>query len=212
MHIADGVLSLEICLAADAAAVAGVYCFGRRIRSEEVPRMGLMAAALFTVSLLHFPLAGTSIHLGLMGLAGILLGRRAFPVVFATLLFQSLLFQHGGLVTVGVNTLNMGGGALLAWLLWKFKPIPPVIRAFVAGFAGILLPAALMSLEFHISGYGRSIFYLMYVYVLTGAIEGVLTAVAVGFFRRVNPDMLGLTPQPVPVTPDGPPDRIPGHG
>jgi cobalt/nickel transport system permease protein len=199
MHIADGILSLEICLAADAAAVAGIYVFGRRIRSEEVPRMGLMAAALFTASLLHFPLAGTSIHLGLMGLAGIILGRRSFPVIFATLLFQSLLFQHGGLVAVGVNTLNMGSGALLAWLIWKIKPLPLVVRAFGSGFAGILLPAVLMALEFHFSGYGRSIFYLIYVYVLTGAIEGVLTAVAVGFFKRVNPGMLGLATSPAPL-------------
>jgi len=192
MHIADGILSLEVCLAADAAAVAGVYLFGRRIRGEEIPRMGLMAAALFTASLLHFPVAGTSIHLGLMGLAGILLGRRSFPVIFATLLFQSLLFQHGGLVAVGVNTLNMGTGALLAALIWHVRPLPLPVRAFLCGLTGILLPALLMALEFHLSGYGRSIFYLFYVYLLTGAVEGVLTAVAVGFFRRVNPAMLRL--------------------
>ncbi|MBN2432287.1 MAG: cobalt transporter CbiM [Acidobacteria bacterium] len=212
MHIADGILSLEVCLAADATAVVGVYLLGRRIRSEEVPRMGLMAAALFTASLLHLPVAGTSIHLGLMGLAGILLGRRSFPVICATLLFQSLLFQHGGLVAVGVNTINMGAGALLAWFIWQVRPLPLPVRAFLCGLTGILLPALLMALEFHFSGYGRSIFYLLYVYLLTGTMEGVLTTVAVSFFKRANPVMLGLPPAALTSAHQGKEDQASSHG
>ena len=88
MHIADGILSVEIAIAADAVSIGCVYLLGKRAEADEVPKMGLTAAALFVASLIHFPIAGTSIHLGLFGLAGIILGLRAFPVIFAALLFQ----------------------------------------------------------------------------------------------------------------------------
>ncbi|MBN2135559.1 MAG: cobalt transporter CbiM [Acidobacteria bacterium] len=191
MHIADGIIPAGICAAADAVAMGGVYLGGRRIDAEEIPKMGVMAAALFTVSLIHFPIAGTSIHLGLFGLAGILLGLRSFPVVFITLLFQSLIFQHGGLVSVGLNSINMGLGALLGWVIWKMKPLHMVPRAFLAGFAGIILPAVLMALEFRLAEYGKGIFYLLSVYLPVAAIEGVITAGATGFLIKAKPELLG---------------------
>lgn len=191
MHIADGIVPVSVCLAADAVALGGAYFFGRKLEAEEVPRMGLTAAAVFTVSLLNFPLGGTSIHLGLFGFAGILLGARAFPVVFATLLFQSLVFQHGGLISLGLNTVNMGAGALAGWLIWKSLPrIPEVIPAFLAGFTGIFLPAMMMASEFSLSGYGKGIFYIITVYLPAAVIEGVLTVFIIGFFRKSRPELI----------------------
>ena len=84
-------------------------------------------------------------HLGLYGLLGVLLGRRAFPVLFAGLLFQSLLFQHGGLLSLGLNALNMGCGALAGWAIWLIGALPETPRAAAAGFAGALLPAFLLA-------------------------------------------------------------------
>ena len=124
MHIADGILPAGISVAADALAIALVYAGGRNLESKEIPRMGIFAAALFIVSLIHFPLAGTSIHLGLYGFAGMLFGIRAIPIIFVNLLFQSLIFQHGGLVSIGINTLTMGSGALLSAVIWQWVKIP----------------------------------------------------------------------------------------
>ena len=195
MHIADGIISTQVCVAADAAAVGAIYLIGRRTRPEEVPRMGFLGAALFVASLVHLPLGGASVHPGLYGLAGIVLGFTAFPAIFAALLFQSLLFQHGGLVTVGVNAFNMGMGALLATLLWRLRPLPDHLRAFAAGTAGVLLPALLMASEFELSGYGRGFFYLLWFYAPVALAEGVLTAFIVGFFRKVQPALLeGASP------------------
>jgi cobalt/nickel transport system permease protein len=191
MHIADGIIPVSVCFAADAVALGGAYLFGRKLEAEEVPKMGLTAAAVFTVSLLNFPLGGASIHLGLFGFAGILLGARAFPVIFATLLFQSLVFQHGGLISLGLNTVNMGAGALAGWLIWKTLPrIPEVIPAFVAGFAGIFLPALMMASEFSLAGYGKGIFYIMTIYLPVAVIEGVLTVFIIEFFRKSRPELL----------------------
>jgi cobalt/nickel transport system permease protein len=190
MHIADGIIATEICVAAHAASLAAVYVLGRRIETEEVTRMGLLSAVAFVVSLIHFPLAGTSIHLGLFGLLGILLGRRAFPVIFATLLFQSLLFQHGGLLTLGLNALNMGSGALLGWAVWSLPRLRDSVRAFLAGFAGIMLPALLMAVEFSLSGYGKGFYYLSMIYSVAATVEAFLTVFIVSFFRRVKPEIL----------------------
>jgi cobalt/nickel transport system permease protein len=190
MHIADGILPVAWCAGAHAVAWSGVYGLGRHVEPAEVVRMGLLAATTFVVSLVQFPLGGTSIHLGLFGLTGILLGRRAFPVIFATLLFQAALFQHGGLLTLGVNALNMGAGGLAAALLWSARPLPESVRAGLCGFVGVMTPALLMGLEFQLAGYGKGFFYIVSLYVVVAAIEGALTAAMVGFFRKMKPAIL----------------------
>jgi len=190
MHIADGIIAAEIAVAADVALVGALFIWGKKIQTDDVPKMGLLAAAMFVVSLLHFPIAGTSMHLGFYGLAGILLGLGAFPVIFIALLFQALIFQHGGMLSIGLNTINMGVGAFAAYLIWKMSGLPESVRAFLAGFIGIFAAAFLMAVEFELSGYGKGIFYLLYGYALVAVIEGVLTASAVGFFRRVDPTIL----------------------
>ena len=190
MHISDGIIDTNICIAADVAAIGLVWIAGRKTPHEDVPKMGMTAAALFVSSLIHFPIAGTSVHLGLFGVSAIILGRRAFPAIFAALLFQSLIIQHGGLITLGVNSLNMGAGAFLAWLVWRIKTLNENIRAFLAGMLGIVVPMLLMVAEFRLSGYGSRIIYLMGVYLLVAIIEGIITLTAAGFFRRVRPEIL----------------------
>ena len=190
MHIADGIISTEIAIVADVISIGALYAFGKKTDADDIPKMGMMAAALFVASLIHFPVAGTSVHLGLFGLAGILLGVRSFPVVFVALLFQSLIFQHGGILSTGLNALNMGAGAIAAYLLWRVSGIPEFVRAFTAGFLGIMVPALFMAVEFNVSGYGRGIFYLIYVYVIVAAVEGLLTLTIVKFFRRVESPIL----------------------
>ncbi len=190
MHISDGIISTPVCIAANVAAVGLIYLSGRRTASEEIPAMGMTGAALFVASLIHFPLAGTSVHPGLFGIAGIILGKRSFPVVFTALLFQSLIFQHGGLLTLGLNAINMGTGAWLAWMIWRLKKLPEYLRASMAGFVGIIAPALLMVAEFRLSGYESAIAVLLLVYVVVAAIEAGITLTAVIFFRKVKPEIL----------------------
>jgi len=190
MHIADGIIDTRICIAAHAVSLGMIYLCSRRVDAEEIPKMGITGAAMFVVSLIHIPFAGTSIHPGLFGIAGIILGRRAFPVIFTILLFQSLIFQHGGLITLGVNALNMGTGAFAAWFIWKQKYVPEFVRAMLAGFAGVIIPALLMATEFRLTGYGKGIFIIFSVYVFAAIAEAVITLVVVKFFRKVKSDIL----------------------
>ncbi len=190
MHISDGIISTPVCIAANAVALGLVYLTGRKATAEEIPQMGMTGAALFVASLIHFPVAGTSIHLGLFGIAGIILGKRSFPVVFAALLFQSLIFQHGGLLTLGINAINMGAGAYAAWMIWRIAVIPEYIKSVMAGLTGIIVPALLMVTEFRITGYGTAIALLLFVYLLAALIEGGITLSAVLFLRKVKPEIL----------------------
>jgi len=190
MHIADGIIDTRICIAAHALAMAAVYFSGRKAEAEDIPKMGITGAALFSISLIHLPMAGTAVHPGLYGLAGIILGKRSFSVVYIVLLFQALLFQHGGLITLGLNALNMGIGATLAWLLWSVRGIPVFIRAFMAGALGILTPAVLMAFEFEMSGYGKGIRYLLAASVLLALLEGSITTLVVKFFKKTQSDII----------------------
>ncbi len=190
MHIADGIVAADVAVAADAIVLIAVSLIGRKAKADDVPKMGLMTAALFVVSLIHFPIAGTSLHLGLFGLAGILLGVESFPVIFVALLFQALVFQHGGILSLGLNTINMGMGAFVGWFIWKADKIPDATRSFAAGFLGIMTAALLMTLEFKVSGYGRGVFFILALYLILAAVEGILTMIIIDFFRRTGSTIL----------------------
>jgi cobalt/nickel transport system permease protein len=190
MHIADGIVPNLWCAAAHGVSWAGVYWLGRRVETEEVVRLGMLASASFVISLIHFPMGGTSVHLGLYGLAGIVAGRRAFPVIFAALLFQTMLFQHGGLLALGLNALNMGTGALLAAALWRWKAGPESVRSFMCGFVGVLAPAFLIALEFSLAGYGKGFFFMAALYMSVALLEGLLTMIVVAFLRTARPALL----------------------
>jgi cobalt/nickel transport system permease protein len=190
MHIADGILPVGFCAAAGAASLGGAVWWGRAVQPSEVARMGLLASTLFTASLIHIPLAGTSVHFSLLGLAGILLGARAFPVVCATLLMQSLLFQHGGLLSLGVNALNMGLGAMAAAVLWRVLPMAPRARVVVCSFAATMTAAILMAAEFSAAGYGKGFYWIAGVYSLLATLEAALTLVIIDVVRKVRPEVV----------------------
>ncbi len=126
VHISDGVLSLPVLAAGWA--VTGVLLAvalwwskrqGEGWEAEEIPRLSVMTAAFFVASLVHVPVGPTSAHFLLNGLLGVTLGILAYPAIFIGVLLQAVLFQHGGITTIGINTANMGVAALLASAVFK---------------------------------------------------------------------------------------------
>jgi cobalt/nickel transport system permease protein len=139
IHLPDGVLSERWWLGG--LGVMGVMLvFGAwGIRDEEIPRTALMTAAFFVVSLIHVPLPGSSVHLLLNGLLGVVLGRRAALAIPIGLFFQMALFQHGGWTTLGINSVIMGLPALLAWVMFAGLRRAPWVRR--PWFRGLLVAA-----------------------------------------------------------------------
>lgn len=157
--------------------------------------MGLGAAATFVVSMIQFPVLGVPMHMGLYGLLGIVLERRAFPVLYASLLFQALLLQHGGLLSLGINAVNMGAGTLIGWGVWRLMRLPQPARAIGAGFLGAMVPVLLLAWEFELAEYGRGLFAVAAVLSAVAVLEAAVTLLAVGFLGRVKPEILLSQPR-----------------
>jgi len=73
----------------------------------------------FVASLIHIPIGPSSAHLVLNGLVGVLLGWAAFPSIFVGLVLQALVFQFGGLTTLGVNTFAMAMPGVVVYFAFK---------------------------------------------------------------------------------------------
>lgn len=151
VHIADGILT-ESWQAAGFVGAAVLVALGAwRIRDEEIPRIALLTAAFFVASSIHVPVGRvTSVHLLLNGLIGIVLGRRGGVAIPVGLFLQAALLQHGGFLTLGVNTCVMAVPALLAWQLFALlQRIPWVCQPwFRAGLVGVSVLTWTLSLVF----------------------------------------------------------------
>ncbi len=84
--------------------------------------LGLAGAYTFVLSALKIPsVTGSCSHPTGTGLGAILFGPFPMSILGSiVLLFQALLLAHGGLTTLGANTVSMAiVGPLIAWLIWK---------------------------------------------------------------------------------------------
>ena len=209
MHIAEGVLSPAVLGAGAALAAAGVAIGLRRMEGERILEVGILSAAFFVGSLIHVPIGVTSAHLLLTGLLGVLIGWAAFPAILAALLLQALLFQYGGLTTLGVNTFTMGTSAVLAWYAWRgIRRLWPgaagqKVAAFCGGVLGIAIAALLtaLALAFTNEGFLTAAKLLLAAHLPIMVAEGFITMVPVGFIARVRPEMLA-TEAPARRAPD----------
>jgi cobalt/nickel transport system permease protein len=146
VHLADGVLSPEW-IAAGFAGAAGLLLVALwRVREDEIPRIGLLAAAFFVGSSVHLKLGFTSVHLILNGLVGVVLGRRAPLAITVGLGLQYLLLAHGGLLTLGINTCIVALPALLAGWAYpalRLARVPTFLRGAIVGGGAVALTVAL---------------------------------------------------------------------
>ncbi|MEM8532802.1 MAG: cobalt transporter CbiM [Chloroflexota bacterium] len=220
MHISDGVLPVAVCAAGYATAALGTWYSLHNINKQEVPQEGipkasLLAAGFFVVSWIHIPIPPTSVHLLLNGLIGAVLGFYAFPAILIALFFQAVMFQHGGLTTLGVNATIIGGSAMLAHLIFQSakrmriaqpeKRIGTAITGFVAG-AGTIGVAALMLFTVLILSLSSAIdpaaeraaiSVAVLTYVPMMLVEGLFTMAIFVFLLRVKPALLGFSATPV---------------
>ena len=211
MHISEGVLTAPVLGAGAVLTVAGIAVGLKKMDYEKLPEVGVLASVFFVASLIHVPIGPSAAHLVLNGICGILLGWLAFPAIFVGLTLQAVLFEFGGLTTLGVNTFNMAFPAvLLGFLCGRFIKSPqPVVRGiaeFVAG-AGAILCSGVMVAASLVLALGESIDSAARLIVLAHIpvmiIEGVITIFAVEFIRKVRPEMLSasLGAFPTEVTP-----------
>ncbi|MEU8774662.1 energy-coupling factor ABC transporter permease [Streptomyces sp. NPDC048606] len=209
MHVPDGFINAPVSVAAGVVAAGAVAVSLRGARRElderTAPLAGLVAAFIFAVQMLNFPVAaGTSGHLLGGALAAILVGPYTGVLcVSVVLLMQGILFADGGLTALGVNITVMGVvTVLVAYGVFRglLKVLPAGRRTVtVAAFVGALLSvpaaAAAFTAVYAIGGttdvpLGKVLTAMVGVHVLIGIGEALITAATVGAVIAVRPDLV----------------------
>ncbi|MFE1831932.1 energy-coupling factor ABC transporter permease [Streptomyces yangpuensis] len=209
MHVPDGFINAPVSVAAGVAAAAAVAVSLRGARRElderTAPLAGLVAAFIFAVQMLNFPVAaGTSGHLLGGALAAILVGPcTGVLCVSVVLLMQGILFADGGLTALGVNITVMGVVTVVtAHLLFRglLRVLPSTRRSvtaagFVAALLSVPAAAAAFTAVYAVGGttdvpLGKVLTAMVGVHVLIGIGEALITAATVGAVIAVRPDLV----------------------
>lgn len=196
MHISEGVLSAPVLAGGAVLTVIGTAIGLKHLDYDRIMSVALLTAVFFVASLVHVPIGPGSTHLLLHGLMGVVLGWAAFPAILVGLLLQAVLFQFGGLTTLGVNTFNLAFPAVLCGLacrpwLKQSSALRPA-AAFVGGCAAIILSAILTAASLALShaAFLPVAKLLLVVHLPISLLEGFLTLFVVSFLWRVQPDIL----------------------
>jgi len=197
MHIPDGFLEPKILISTDIISLAVVFLGLKKLKNIDVnriPLMGVLASFVFVLQILAFPvIGGTSVHLEGVVLTAILLGPFSSSlIVFCVLLMQALLFQHGGILSLGANFLNIGiVGSFLGYYIWKIKPTK--IFASFATFITILISATLCSFELYLSNrfvLSVGLPTMLFSHLVAGIIEAVFVYGILSFIEKLEPQIL----------------------
>lgn len=211
MHIRDGILGPEVCAIGGVLAVAAVGYSLRRLRSEladrAIPLTGMLAAVIFAGQMVNFPLFGLPVSGHLLGgvLAAVVLGPWAGCIALSlVLVVQAVLFADGGLLSLGVNIVNMavvgawGGGAAYQFLrrLLGNGPQGSLFASIIAAYLSVLAAAALFCVEFALTRSNAafdlrqiSVWMLLY-HALIAVGEAGITGAVVAFLLARRPELI----------------------
>ncbi|MEU8251511.1 energy-coupling factor ABC transporter permease [Nonomuraea sp. NPDC048916] len=208
MHVPDGFFNAAVSISAGAVAAAGVaVCLRgakRELDDRTAPMAGLVAAFIFAVQMLNFPVAaGTSGHLLGGALAAILVGPYTGVLCMAVvLLVQGVFFADGGLTALGINITIMGVvTVLVGWGVFRLITRMATgkgaitVAAFLAALVSVPASALAFTLLFWIGGTApievSAVAAAMGgVHVLIGIGEAVITTLTVGAVLAVRPDLV----------------------
>ncbi|GLX95803.1 energy-coupling factor ABC transporter permease [Herbidospora sp. NBRC 101105] len=208
MHVPDGFFTAPVAIGAGVVSAAAIAVSLRKAKTElddrTAPMAGLVAAFIFAVQMLNFPVAaGTSGHLLGGALAAILVGPyTAVLCVSVVLAVQGFFFADGGLTALGLNILLIAiVPAAVGWGI--FQLVTRVARnrasviagSFVAALISVPIAALVFAVLFVVGGTAPieagAVFAAMGgVHVLVGIGEGLITAVTVSSVLAVRPDLV----------------------
>ncbi|WP_344326544.1 energy-coupling factor ABC transporter permease [Streptomyces macrosporus] len=217
MHVPDGFLDAPVSVAGGVVAAAAVAAGLRGARREAAgapgdlggdraaPLAGLVAAFVFAVQMLNFPVgAGTSGHLMGGALAAILVGPHTGVLCLSVvLLLQALLFADGGLTALGTNITLIGVVTVVtAYLVFRglVRVLPRgrsaiTVAGFVASLVSVPAAAAVFTGLYALGGtaevpLGAVLAAMLGVHTLIGVGEAIVTTAAVGAVLAVRPDLV----------------------
>ena len=212
MHIEDGILPLAACAAyfvvTAAFVIPGIYEIKRKVKTNlsYKPFLALVGVAVFVISAMHLPVpvTGSSSHPCGTPLAAIIIGPFATVVISVIVLFfQAVFLGHGGITTIGANTLSMGiAGGLLGYAVWKglrAGKAPLWLAAGMAGLVGDLVTYMVSAFELALSLHGNVPLFKQWLIFFMGygptqfplaIAEAVFTAAVLQAMVNRRPDLL----------------------
>lgn len=211
MHIRDGILSPEVCIATGVLSLFAVAYSLKKLRVDledrAVPLTGMMAAVIFAGQMVNFPLIGLPVSGHLLGgvLAGVILGPWAGCLAISlVLIVQAILFNDGGLLSLGANILNMAvvgswGGYAVYSILKKWfgnSPISSIPASVISAWFSVLAAATLFCLEFGLSAGSKQfnlkgVLTLMVLYhAIIGIGESLITGSILSFILARRPELI----------------------
>jgi cobalt/nickel transport system permease protein len=208
VHVPDGFFDAAVSVSSGVVAAAAVALCLRGARRElddrTAPMAGLVAAFVFAVQMLNFPVAGgTSGHLMGGALAAVLVGPYTGVLCMAVVLIvQALFFADGGLTALGVNVSIMGVVTVLTgWAVFRLVTRAAggkgavTVAAFLSALVSVPVSALVFTALFAVGGtapidVGAVAAAMGGVHVLIGIGEGAITAVTVGTVLAVRPDLV----------------------
>ncbi len=213
MHIPDGFVPPSVCLAGYGISGGFIWYALREIKRDakvervNIPKSAMFTAVFFLASLIHIPAPPpmTSFHLVLNGMMGTLLGYYAFLAIPIGLFFQAIMFQHGGMTTLGINAVIMGVPALVAYYIFRLRSrisrrrqFWTKVLAFLSGSVAVLISATIfasvaistISPDLDATAEKTAIYLSLGSYLLQAIIEGTFTVMIVNFLEKVKPELL----------------------
>jgi cobalt/nickel transport system permease protein len=197
MHISEGVLSAPVLVTG---AAFSIVCLGiglKKIDEDRIPLIAVLSSAFFIASLIHVPIGPASIHLVLNGICGLLLGWAAFPAIIVALFLQAIIFQFGGLTTLGVNSFIMAFPCIVCfylfnWLVKRQQPWVWLGASFACGAlsifgSGLLVAVSLVSTGEPFIQVARLV---IIAHIPVMIIEGFITSFCIAFLKKAKPQLL----------------------
>jgi len=201
LHIPDGFLTLPILISTNIASASILYPSIKRVNkkltNKMIPLMGISAAFIFTSQMLSFPVfTGTSVHISGAVLIAALLGPFSGVIITSSaVILQSLLFQHGGILTLGANILNIAiVQSLIGYIIYRsFTKSRRILGLGIATFFSKIIASAFCAIELILSGtipLKAGLIGMLSSHAIIGLIEAIILSAVFGVIIKLRPDIL----------------------
>jgi cobalt/nickel transport system permease protein len=212
MHIMEGFLPLQWAvfwwIIAIPALIFGIYRLNKVLAAnrDALPLLGVTGGFIFILSSLKLPsVTGSCSHPTGTGLSAICFGPWITSLVCAiVLLFQALFLAHGGLSTLGANTVSMGiVGPLVGYGIYRLlrdTRLSMYVTVFLVCALADLFTYVTTSLELalaypaEVGGVASSFVLFMGIFAITqvplAIVEGVVLTLVFKYIVQLKPEIL----------------------